>query len=248
MKKIFCYPYNRLSASVKLLAYKKIKFRNSSFRPGPNKMVINWGSSSCPHESLNMSSAVRVAVDKLRAFILLKERGVSVPEFTTEKEVASGWQKIVARTLLRASGGRGIVITNRTIDPTSIIPDAPLFVKYIKKSAEYRIHVVSGQVIASQRKVLKSGTDTTTVNWDVRNLANGFVYQRLGIEVPDRVKEEAIKAVAALGLDFGAVDIIWNEWRQMPYVLEVNTAPGIEGSTVTEYKTAFELEANKQLS
>jgi glutathione synthase/RimK-type ligase-like ATP-grasp enzyme len=46
-------------------------------------------------------------------------------------------------------------------------------------------------------------------------------------------------AVAALGLDFGGVDVIWNERRQMAYVLEVNTACGLEGQTVNDYAEAF---------
>jgi D-alanine-D-alanine ligase-like ATP-grasp enzyme len=36
-------------------------------------------------------------------------------------------------------------------------------------------------------------------------------------------------------LDFGAVDVIWNEKQQRAYVLEVNTAPGLEGQTVDDY-------------
>jgi glutathione synthase/RimK-type ligase-like ATP-grasp enzyme len=51
-------------------------------------------------------------------------------------------------------------------------------------------------------------------------------------------QETAVKAIIKLGLDFGAVDII-----QTPdghgWVLEVNTAPAIEGSTVDAYADAF---------
>ena len=42
-----------------------------------------------------------------------------------------------------------------------------------------------------------------------------------------------------LGLDFGAVDVIWNEHESKAYVLEINTAPGLEGSTVEDYKEFF---------
>ena len=49
----------------------------------------------------------------------------------------------------------------------------------------------------------------------------------------------AISAVDSLGLDFGAVDIIWNESEDQYYVLEVNTAPGVEGTTLQKYTEAI---------
>lgn len=49
------------------------------------------------------------------------------------------------------------------------------------------------------------------------------------------IETEAIKAVNALGLDFGAVDIVTEKNTGIPYVLEVNTAPGNEGTTTQKY-------------
>jgi D-alanine-D-alanine ligase-like ATP-grasp enzyme len=43
----------------------------------------------------------------------------------------------------------------------------------------------------------------------------------------------------ALGLDFGAADVLFNARRNQAYVLEVNTAPGLEGQTVNDYAEAF---------
>jgi D-alanine-D-alanine ligase-like ATP-grasp enzyme len=40
-------------------------------------------------------------------------------------------------------------------------------------------------------------------------------------------------------LDFGAIDIIYNESRDQAYVLEVNTAPGLTGQTIQSYADAF---------
>ena len=44
--------------------------------------------------------------------------------------------------------------------------------------------------------------------------------------------EEAEEAVLALGLDFGAVDLVLCKDTGLPYVLEVNTAPGLHSPTV----------------
>ncbi|MNN94301.1 hypothetical protein D3C81_2129010 [compost metagenome] len=76
------------------------------------------------------------------------------------------------------------------------------------------------------------------MNWKVRNLANGFIFARgedaLG-NVPKDVLDQAVKAVASLGLDFGAADVIYNDRQKKAYVLEVNTAPGLSGSTLDGY-------------
>jgi glutathione synthase/RimK-type ligase-like ATP-grasp enzyme len=48
----------------------------------------------------------------------------------------------------------------------------------------------------------------------------------------------AVHCVSALGLDFGAVDVIEN--KKGSWILEVNTAPGLEGQTLEVYRSAFE--------
>ena len=57
--------------------------------------------------------------------------------------------------------------------------------------------------------------------------------------LPNDVIHQATMAVGCLQLDFGAVDVIWNEAQKRAYVLEVNTAPGIEGTTLMRYASAF---------
>jgi D-alanine-D-alanine ligase-like ATP-grasp enzyme len=72
----------------------------------------------------------------------------------------------------------------------------------------------------------------------VRNLANGFVYV-FDEAPPACVKEEAIKALESTGLAFGAVDVIYNQQQDKAYVLEINTAPGLEQRTAEAYALAF---------
>lgn len=149
---------------------------------------------------------------------------------------------MVCRTLLSAHEGRGIVIADRN---TPLVR-ASLYTQYVPKRAEYRVHVVGNRSILVQRKVRKAGLDQEA-NFKVRNTANGFIFQRNNINPPQAVIDEAIKAVAACHLDFGAVDVIWNERQQRAYVLEVNTAPGIEGSTVKDYAQALKELANDKV-
>src|SRR3546814_15940610 len=72
------------------------------------------------------------------------------------------------------------------------------------------------------------------VNWKIRNHDNGFIYARDEklAEVPKKVLSDSIKAVGVCGLDFGAVDVIYNEAKGIGFVLEINTATGITGTTL----------------
>jgi D-alanine-D-alanine ligase-like ATP-grasp enzyme len=52
-------------------------------------------------------------------------------------------------------------------------------------------------------------------------------------------------AVNHLGLDFGAVDMIYNAKRNTYYVLEVNTACGLAGETLNKYVEVFTMFGEK---
>ena len=229
-----------------------LRHTGSRYVPRARDTCINWGKGLdfSPARTLNHPSMVGTVVNKLNFFrkILELNRGnenpISIPEFTTDIRVAREWcgvdcrgaaRKVVVRHVLDGHEGRGIEIHSMPED----LPQAPLYVKYIPKDYEYRIHVVGNQVIDAQRKVLSRQVDPDTANWSVRNTANGFVFQRHGIEIPDEAKTQALLAVKACGLDFAAADVVWNRRRGRAYVLELNTAPGIEGTTVQNYATAL---------
>lgn len=123
---------------------------------------------------------------------------------------------------------------------SSIIRNTVFVSEYFKARDEYRIHVICGGVAFSQRKSLRTDDDRPeTPNFQVRNHANGFIFQQNDVEVPEIVKAASVKAVAALGLDFGAVDIKYNAARGTYSILEVNTAPAIQNSTLARYTEVF---------
>jgi hypothetical protein len=248
------YAYNNLSEGAKALCrelgIKRIAHKTeSTFVSRPDKTIINWGASELPpalltNRVLNRPEAVARCISKVDSFRTLETSGVVVPPWTTDQTVVQNWLRddftVFARTLTRASSGRGIVIMEPD-HPDNHNTSAPLYTRYVKKLHEYRVHIMNGVVIDTQRKGLREELrGRPDVDFRVRNLNNGFVFVRNdGHVVPEEVTNMALLAVATMGLDFGAVDVIWNNRERQAYVLEVNTAPGLSGTTLTNYATAF---------
>lgn len=241
------FPYKSGSESAKALAQalgiKRIKAEGSKFKGAAHKLIVNWGNSKLPNELLkcrvlNSPEAVSKASNKLSFFKAMAEAGVSIPRFTEDPQDVQGMldnnTTVVARTILNGHSGAGIVLLKGDVD----IVKAPLYVEYVPKKEEYRVHIFRGEVVDVQRKARNKQVADELVNWQIRNHANGFIFARgedvLGV-VPADVTQQAISAVKACGLDFGAVDVIYNDKQKKAYVLECNTAPGLTGATLDGY-------------
>jgi len=237
--KLWVYSGNRPSNGAKELASQPgfLRLRDGRFhKVKPKDIIINWGCSSNLDNVLNTSKSVKIAANKLETFKALEASGVSIVSWTTDAGMAQQWNSdnktVVVRNKLTGHSGDGILI----IEPKSVVPDAPLYTKYVFKEKEFRVHVCNGKVIDTQQKI--KDPDRDVVTWKVRSHANGFIFVRNSV-VPDLARNElAIAAISALGLDFGAVDIIQDKKGKL-YVLEINTAPGLEGQTITSYTEAF---------
>jgi len=242
-------PYKLGSNSARLLAQRFTELRgrkvfqvardSRTYKNNRTPIIINWGCSDAPqwhrgNRFVNNPAATRVAGNKLLTFQALQQAGnVNIPEFTIDVEQAKkyfegGGGSVVCRTTLTGHSGIGIVLS----ESSDTLVGAPLYVKYIKKQKEFRVHVIFGKMVDIQQKKKREGFENA--NFQVRN-ANGWVFCRENITEPTGLRDNALNAVAALGLDFGAVDIILNEKQNKCYVLEVNTAPGLEGNSVKVY-------------
>jgi glutathione synthase/RimK-type ligase-like ATP-grasp enzyme len=247
--KSFIYPYKAGSHSAKALAKasnsRRIKREGSKFVGTALKVVVNWGSSTMPRgvaeaNVLNRHIAVKQAGNKLAAFRAMEEAGVSIPPFTDDIAYAKSWilhgQEVVCRKKLTGYGGDGIVMASTMEE---MVP-APLYTRYIKKISEWRVHVFRDEIIMLQRKARRLDVPDDQVNWQVRNHDNGFIFEHMEVNPPVQVVDQSMKAVEALKLDFGAVDVVFNERDDEAYVLEINCAPGLEGTTLERYSAAIE--------
>ena len=175
-------------------------------------------------------------IDKLTQMQAFKDNAVPAPDFVTDITQVNTLpgDLVVCRKLLRSSEGKGIVIEEKG----AVTTKAPLYTQYIKKKAEYRAHVYNNKVIDVQQKKKRAGF-TEERDTRVRNTANGYVFCRDNITVPDDLAAVAIAAVNALGKTHGAVDLIYNERQNKTYALEVNQRPGMQGTTLQSWSNAI---------
>lgn len=256
MKRIHIVPYKMGSMSAKRLkeslvessikAYRKINNRDI---PKRKTLVVYYGGSEVlPEGGIQLNRNRSIAANKLLSFQAFAEHNISCVPWTADREEALKWyfanECFLARTSLSGHSGQGI----RLYEPQSEewekyvgnIVQAPLYTKYVKKQMECRIHVFNGKVIDAQVKRKRADLpEGQEVNTKIRNHHTGWVYCREDFTPDQRCLDLAIAAVAAVKLDFGAVDIIYNGYHDQYYVLEVNTAPGLEGTTLQKYTQEF---------
>lgn len=219
----------------------RIRRRSAVSRLRASSMLINWGCSSSsrvPH--LNSTSAVARAINKPAAFAAMHEAGVRIPRYTTTPpgvDTNVGDVIWLERHDTAGYGGRGINVV-RPGEKWSE-QDAPMYVQYVPKRLEFRVHVFATDddprcLVRQKLGIEGFGRDRNQQL--IRNNQNGWVLGNVRDHTAaTAAEEEAVKAVYALGLDFGAVDVIIGRDDSLPYVLECNTAPGLEAEAVIDF-------------
>lgn len=182
-------------------------------------------------------------MDKIAQYKWFEANGVPALQYTTDTQQAVSWiadgNVVIGRKLIQASCGKGIVIFEHGGEdekyPTHT--PCPVYTLYKKKKREFRVHVFQNKVVRVVEKKLRK-------DWDgpreakIRNLANGFVFCACNDE-PEGIRALAIKAGGVVSSDFKGVDIGYNEKLGELFVIEVNSAPGIEGSNLAAYVAAI---------
>lgn len=217
---------------------------------GRHPVVVCWGSAPIKYPRqglliLNPPEVTTVVSNKLRFFQHVSDITEVIdpwpPEYplpclqwTTNPEETKEWPLTVVRHVLAGSGGEGIELVEKGQE----VPKAPLYTKYQKKSSEFRLHVfkVNGEfeILHVQKKTAKEGQEA---DFKIRNAKNGFVFQQHGFDTPGKVTDLAVGFMRDYfpGIDFVALDVIYSKKEDRAWVLEGNTAPGLQGKTVDVY-------------
>lgn len=188
---------------------------------------INWGRASA---DTALNPDITNATNKLLMRQLFAENDVPTPELfdigEATAQVLAG--KVVIGRPDRHSKGRGFWRCESVADIKAAITGtrrkqaATHFLEYIDAPKEFRVHIFLGKSIRISEKAHTEFHKYTTIK---------------PTQHTRHIRNAAKQAIAATGLDFGAVDILADESNA--WVLEVNSAPGLGGSMPKLYAETF---------
>lgn len=216
---------------------------------GPIDLLIRWGSSASvpniPRKVLNKKEAVALASDKFESLLKLKAANVPVPkmlvltelqQFTLQEVSARGLKQPILARESKHTQGKDILLCLQNKDLRRAVRWGKNFlIEYIPTDREYRVHVFGNEIIRTSQKVLMSRHNYLPY---MRNDDHNHTYRNPRIALTDHHKEVAINSVKALGLDFGAVDMVIGDDGN-PFVLEVNTGPSLIENGIDIYEQKF---------
>jgi len=199
-------------------------------------VFIRWGNSlpvPSDYGSINSAPSISLAAHGLKSLVALAEAEVSAPKvYITPPEDLSEYPILGRKIHHRA--GTDIVWCETPED--AYISESNFWTKFIPVHKELRVHVFGGMPIRILRKVPRRND----ADMRVRTSLRGWGYQRVGNQYYQRGQEVAVRAVDALGLTFGGVDLGWNEETKKYVVFEVNTAPSLNSISLLYYGKEFE--------
>ena len=193
---------------------------------------INWGRA---YSRAALNRDISNTTNKRVMRQLFRQHGVPMPTLLSMEdavEAISSGKTIVGRPD-RHSQGRGFWKISsmsellQAVRGTRRKRAATHFMEFVDAPREYRAHIFCGKSIRISEKLYGLTGET----------AHGAYITGKPRHAVGHVRAAAKQAVEAVGLDFGAVDILANDTEC--WVLEVNAAPGLGGSMPGLYAETF---------
>lgn len=212
------------------------KGKRVNFQKGD--VVINWGAEVPNMDGIRVLNAIDNPMSKYEQGRILMNYVLSV-QVTDKRPAQENLGKFIGRRNGH-QGGSDLLVKPVRPDFWSL---KEIFVN------EYRIHSFNGKSIRAGKKIVREGftlvekeadwkPDSNLAHPWVRSFDGGWRINYDGFKSSAAMRDAANKALAALKLNFGAVDLGVDEKGNIK-VIEVNTAPGIEGNSVKVYAEAI---------
>jgi carbamoylphosphate synthase large subunit len=209
---------------------------------------------------LNDQAMVRAASNKKKARQIFAERGIPAPElYLRPGDVSKDDLPVIGRTSYHRKGEGFWLCKTLASVRKAATEGATHFLEFIPSTREYRVHTFikkkyresterksENYVSVKISEKVWQGKAKPSTSKPQKNHEFGWTFlgaQNRREEELDVVRHAAKQAIAALGLDFGAVDVMYRIRSKQPYVLEVNSTPSLSD----EQATTCEVYANRIL-
>lgn len=197
---------------------------------------LRWGGNQVGGTTINGQAHLKDGFEQL---VVLRDAGVRVPEF----RACDSWDTDITNMWLARkrnhSQGKDIIPVGTRVRGRRRWQDSDYVVKYIPNVVrEWRIHILNGHSIARALKVWAGPGSAPTTHPIIRSRRLGW-HMAHDTKPPKGLRDVAKAAVAAVGYDLGAVDILELDDRSF-VVLEVNSRPAIRDEyTLSAYERAL---------
>lgn len=223
---------------------------NSGEKPD---VIVNLGvTEDIPYDGkiLNTQDMVRAASNKRKARQIFVECKVPTPELYLKPGAVSKEDlPVIGRTSYHRKGEGFWFCKTLAAVRKDADEGATHFLEFIPNTREYRVHTFikrrywdskerkpANYVSIKISEKVWQGKRTPSQNKPQKNHAFGWTFlgpQGRREEELDVVRHAAKQAIAALGMDFGAVDVMYRVRAKQPYVLEVNSTPSLSDENAT---------------
>lgn len=211
-------------------------------------VLIRWGNSkskatvNTPRIEINKAHAVRKASNKLDMMTeLAKTEGVVTPPVLITRSVDYQTVQDLLPTFSNEDGkffARSA--TTNEVRLTDLCNTNDYYItKPINKDREYRVHVFGDEVLGVYEKVPNEGEISESSIMKDHNSKFVRCNMSMRLRCNDEAQAMCIKAVQALGLDFGGVDVIRERDTGKFYVVEVNSSPSLNNVNLNRYVDKF---------
>ena len=219
----------------------------------PPKVIINLGvTDDLDYEGtiINTQDMVRAASNKKRARAIFAEKGVPAPELYLSAAIVTKEDlPVVGRTSYHKKGEGFWFCKTMAAVSRAAKEGATHFLEFIPNTREYRVHAFTKRKYLGTEKrepenyvsikiseKVWQGDDKPDKDEPQKNHVFGWTFlgpQNRREEELDVVRHAAKQAMAALDLDFGAVDVMYRIRAKQPFVLEVNSTPSLSDDNAT---------------
>lgn len=218
----------------------------------PFRSVVRFGSTTpmrAEYVFLNSADAVSNSASKVRMKRCFTDAGVKTAEWCLGKDIGEFIKKVKFPIIAKSefgSRGEGLTFIENQEGLDIYIRNhgtaGVIFEKYYGYAREYRLHVTVDGCFYTCRKMLKEGTPK---RW-CRNDANcaWMIEENPLFDRPknwEEIETECIKALKAVGLDFGACDVRVQSAKENGdkspnfVIIEINSAPSMGKITYQRY-------------